>query len=151
MANKYEHSNRPRVISIIGLTMVTFGAAYVIMAAVLSSDIGLSINYSRPILDELGGLSQGELIMFAIAGDIIFAVTGAIGIILGFGLLKMKKWAWTANVIYNIIFFLSCIDAFAENTPLPDSYLIVVSASLLVLLFMPTTRAYFRQARVTPR
>jgi len=144
MTSKYKSSNRPRVISIIGLTMVAFGAVYVIMAAILSSDVGLSINYARPILDELGGLSQNELIMIAIAGDIIFAGTGAIGIILGFGLLKMKKWAWTANVIYHIIFSLSCIDAFAENTPLPDSYLIIVSVGLLVLLFMPTTREYFR-------
>jgi hypothetical protein len=151
MANKYEHSNRPRVISIIGLTMVAFGATYVIMAAVLSSDIELSINYSRPILDELEGLSHDELIVTAIAGDIIFAVAGAIGIILGFGLLKMKKWAWMANAIYNIIFSLLCIDAFAENTPLPDSYLIVVSVGLLVLLFMPTTREYFRRAAITQR
>jgi hypothetical protein len=151
MASRYKSSNRPRVISIIGFIMVAFGAAYVVMAAILLSNIDLSINYARPILDELGDLSQKELVLITIGGDITFAVAGVIGIILGFGLLKMKHWAWAANVVYHIIFSLACIDAFAENTPLPDSYLIIVSVGVLAILFMPTTRAHFRQVRVTQR
>lgn len=131
--------------------MVIFGAVYVVLAAVLLSDINLSINYQRPILNELGALSQEELIAWAIIGDITFVVAGVFGIIFGYGILRMKKWAWTANVIYNIIFTLLCVDAFATNTQLPDSYLVVVSVGLLVLLFMPATRAYFKQMQVTQK
>ena len=52
----------------------------------------------------------------AIAGDIIVGIVGAIGIIFGFGILKMQR---LANVIYNIIFTLLSVNAFAENCSTP--------------------------------
>lgn len=146
MANKYEHRSSPRIPSAIGITMVAFGAAYLVLAAVLLSDVNLSIDYARPVLDELGPLSQEELNALAIAGDITFVIAGAFAIIFGYGVLRMRKWAWAAAVIYNIIFVLFCAQAFATGTPLLDSYFVVVSVGLLVLLFMPSTRAYFGQA-----
>jgi hypothetical protein len=148
MANKYQHRSSSRIPSAIGIAMVAFGAAYLVLAAVLLSDINLSIDYARPVLDELGALSQAELVIMAIAGDITFVFAGAFAIIFGYGILRMKKWAWAATVIYNIIFTLLCAQAFAMGTPLLDSYFVVVSVGLLVLLFMPSTRAYFGQAPV---
>jgi hypothetical protein len=82
-------------------------------------NLELSIDYQCPILDKLGDLSQGELIIMAIAGDIIVGIASAIGMIFGFGILKMQRWAWMANVIYNIIFTLLSADAFAENCSTP--------------------------------
>ena len=53
-------------------------------------------------------------------GDIIVGIAAdAIGIIFGFGILKMQRWAWMANVVYNIIFTLLSVDAFAENCSTP--------------------------------
>jgi hypothetical protein len=147
MANKYRHRS-PRIPRAIGMAMVVFGAAYLVLAAVLLSDINLSIDYARPVLDELGALSQAELIIMAIAGSITFVFAGAFAIIFGYSILKMKKWAWAATVIYNVIFVLLCAQAFAMGTPLLDSYFVIVSVGLLVLLFMPSTRAYFRQTQV---
>jgi len=149
MANKYQHRSSSRIPSAIGITMVAFGVAYVVLAAVLLSDIDLAINYQRPVLDELGTLSQGELIIWAMVGNVTFVVAGVFGVIFGYGVLRMKKWAWAAVVIYNIIFTLSCAQAFAMGTPLLDSYFVVVSVGLLVLLFMPSTRAHFGQAPAT--
>jgi hypothetical protein len=148
LANKYQQHRSKRIPNAIGITMIIFGTLYVVLAAVLLSDTNLSINYARPILNELGALSQDELIAWTIIGDSTFIFAGVFGILFGYGILKVKKWAWTACVIYNIIFTLLCADAFANNTPLPDSYLVVVSVGLLVLLFMPATRAYFRPTQV---
>ncbi len=148
MANKHQHHGSPLVLQAIGLTMVVFGAAYVVLTAILLSNTDLSIDYAHPVLNELGTLSQEELIIMAITGDVILVIAGAFGMIFDYGILRMKQWAWAANVIYNIIFTFLCAEAFATNTHLPDSYLIVVSIGLLVPLFMPSTRQYFKQAQI---
>jgi hypothetical protein len=89
----------------------------------------------------------------AIAGDIIVGIAAdAIGIIFGFGILKMQGWAWMANVVYNIIFTLLSVDAFAENCSTPRFIArCIESAILLILLSMPTTCVHLRQAQIPQR
>lgn len=143
MAKRYQHDSRPKMLTFIGLTVVVFGAIHVAIAAVFIPNPDLAINYQDPILEDLGDVPHEELVADAIAAEIISAVAGAIGIVLGFGILRKIKWAWAYTVVYNIIFVLLSAAAFATNNALPDSYLAFVSLVLLILLFKRTTRSYF--------
>ena len=80
----------------------------------------------------------------AIAGDIVVGIAAdAIGIIFGFGILKMQRWAWMANVVYNIIFTLLSVDAFAENCSTPRFISRYSERDpAFILLSMPTTCVY---------
>jgi hypothetical protein len=121
------------------------------MAMAFLLNLELSIDYQCPILDKLGDLSQGELIITVIASDIIVGIVGAIGIIFGFGILKMQKGAWMANVIYNIIFTLLSVDAFAENCSTPRFISRYSERDPAYSLVYATTCVHLRQAQIPQR
>ena len=67
-------------------------------------NLELSIDYQCLILDKLGDLSQGELIIMAIADDIIIGIAGAIDMIFGFGILRCRGgngWPMLFTILFS--------------------------------------------------
>ena len=149
MANAHDHRNiRPQAVTAIGLITLAVGAIYVGLAAMFFSNLEWAADYLRPSLESEGLTGEFELAFFVIAGQWISSIAGAFGIIIGFGVLKAKRWSWDAAAVYNIIFVLCCAYAFAERAELPDSYLGIASAGAVALLFRRSTKEHFGRLRI---
>jgi len=96
-------------------------------------------------------IMQNELLMampigmttmlFSLAGIIIFGI-GIFSIIVGIGLMKAKKWAWTLEVISTFISL--GIGVFYLIDDIVSGILtLILSALILYYLYRPNVKAYF--------
>lgn len=139
---------RPRDLSIIGFITLGIGLAYVALAAIFIPFPDLAIEYTRSTFESMGATQEDELALWGIMSGWTFAAAGAFGVIIGLGVLKVKRWSWDAAALYNIIFVLSSAYAFLASAALPDSYLAVGSMGAIVILFKRSTKAYFGRLRI---
>jgi len=79
--------------------------------------------------------------LFSLAGIIIFGI-GIFSIIVGIGLMKAKKWAWTLEVISTFISL--GIGVFYLIDDIVSGILtLILSALILYYLYRPNVKAYF--------
>lgn len=101
-------------------------------------------------------LVSGLLSIFS--GDVIFLILGIISIIMFYGLLKGREWAWTVTIIisvFNIVASVTFLASSFFNFPITNSnnpivlgsmilaYKIGINAIILYYLYRPHVKIFF--------
>jgi hypothetical protein len=74
-------------------------------------------------------------------GGILIAI-GIISIVVAYGLLKGRRWAWTVTVILSIISIVLAAISIAAGS-IPSIISIIISGIILYYLYRPRVKAYF--------
>jgi hypothetical protein len=131
--------SRPRGIVIIAILMIISG--------IISVIIGLS---SLVFGLALSGISELELPGFAAIFIGVGAFTLALGIatlIVSWGLLKGKGWAWLLTVIIAIISIIGSIVSIASGS-IWHIILLIIYGAIVYYMFRPDVKAYFGRATI---
>jgi len=137
---------RPLGITVLGVLSQVVGVIFAFSGVSI-----ILLGMAAPFLlsDEM--IMQNELLMampigmttmlFSLAGIIIFGI-GIFSIIVGIGLMKAKKWAWTLEVISTFISL--GIGVFYLIDDIVSGILtLILSALILYYLYRPNVKAYF--------
>ena len=105
-------------------------------------------------------LVSGLLSIFS--GDVIFLILGIISIIMFYGLLKGREWAWSVTIIvsvFNIVASVTFLASSFFNFPITNSnnpivlgsmilaYKIGINAIILYYLYRPQVKIFFGKSR----
>ena len=105
-------------------------------------------------------LVSGLLSIFS--GDVIFLILGIISIIMFYGLLKGREWAWSVTIIvsvFNIVASVTFLASSFFNFPITNSnnpivlgsmilaYKIGINAIILYYLYRPHVKIFFGKSR----
>ena len=105
-------------------------------------------------------LVSGLLSIFS--GDVIFLILGIISIIMFYGLLKGREWAWSVTIIvsvFNIVASVTFLASSFFNFPIINSnnpivlgsmilaYKIGINAIILYYLYRPHVKIFFGKSR----
>jgi hypothetical protein len=130
---------RPRGIIIIAILMIISG--------IISIIIGLS---TLAFGLALSGITELELPGFAPILIGVGAFTLALGIatiVISWGLLKAKGWAWLLTVIIAIISIIGSIAAIASGS-IWHIILLVIYGAIVYYMFTPDVKAYFGRTTI---
>jgi hypothetical protein len=130
---------RPRGIIIIAILMIISGIISVIL--VLSSLVfGLALSGESEL--ELPGFAA----IFIGVGDFSLAL-GIATLIISWGLLKGKGWAWLLTVIIAIISIIGSIASIASGSIL-HIILLIIYGAIVYYMFTPDVKSYFGRAKI---
>lgn len=105
-------------------------------------------------------LVSGLLSIFS--GDVIFLMLGIISIVMFYGLLKGREWAWSVTIIvsvFNIVASVTFLAGSFFNVPITNSnnpivlgsmilaYKIGINAIILYYLYRPHVKIFFGKSR----
>ena len=105
-------------------------------------------------------LVSGLLSIFS--GDVIFLILGIISIIMFYGLIKGREWAWSVTIIvsvFNIVASVTFVASSFFNFPITNSnnpivlgsmilaYKIGINAIILYYLYRPHVKIFFGKSR----
>ena len=105
-------------------------------------------------------LVSGLLSLFS--GDVIFLLLGIISIIMFYGLLKGREWAWSATIVvsvFNIVASVTFLASSFFNFPITNTnnplvlgsaillYKVGINAIILYYLYRPQVKEFFGKSR----
>lgn len=143
--------NRPLGVTILAILMIIYGI-FVLLASLALFGVAAFIG-SQEFIDMLGTDVPQWLID---AGPLLFAGLGVallimalIALLLAWGFLKGKRWAWILGLIFLVLNILgSVISAVAGGSLAGIATLgvsILIPVIILVYLLLPNTKAWFTQ------
>lgn len=131
---------RPRGIIIIAILMIISGIASIIMGIAL-----MSLGWI------FGQFAEADISGFTA----IFVGTGAFTVALGiatliisWGLLKGKSWAWLLTVIIAIISVIGAIASLASTGFWGHVVLLIIYGVIIYYMFTPDVKSYFGRAKI---
>ena len=131
--------NRP-----IGVTML---AVLQLMSGFFATWVGLYILFFRSAISQT--VSEGENVsqvnIFIIAFGGFLLVVGLIGLLLAYGLFKLKGWAWLTALILNGLKFLSSLSAILSNQNRTSGVIIALflTGGIIYCLLQPEVKRAF--------
>ena len=147
--NSNTNTNRPLGVTIIailiiigGIALLIGGLLFIAFAGILSSTENSSNN------------SIGIASLISIPLSFGMVILGIIYLVVSYGLLKRKKWAWIITVIVTIIGLIiqivSAIVTWLVSSSIEAALAshiigIIVSGVIIFYLYRPNVRAYFRR------
>lgn len=105
-------------------------------------------------------LVSGLLSLFS--GDVIFLLLGIISIIMFYGLLKGREWAWSATIVvsvFNIVASVTFLASYFFNFPITNTnnplvlgsaillYKVGINAIIIYYLYRPHVKDFFGKSR----
>jgi hypothetical protein len=129
---------RPTGILIIAILMIIIGIGSLILG-IAALSFGLLLSSSDQDLP--GGLAPGIIA----SGGFTLAL-GIATLVISWGLLKAKGWAWLLTVIIAIISIINSIAALFVGS-IPHIIMIIIYGAILYYLFRPDVKSYFGRAQ----
>ncbi len=140
--------HRPKGISLIGILSIIAGIFFIIAGVAIFFVIPLLVNKPEMFQGKYSTMSYQLFtgpVGYAIASGI--TALGAADIIVGFGLLRGKQWAWKVAVILSLISIagdiISLITQFKDSNPAGSVIGIIISCVILYYLYRPHVKSYF--------
>ncbi len=96
---------RPRPVTFLGVLACLLGSSYLITAVLLKSG-KFPVDQMLAQMPNLGDIGRDEIVQTLI---VLAAVFGALGVIIGLGLLGMKNWARVAARVFAVLFLLGAL------------------------------------------
>ena len=130
---------RPLGVTIVAILMI-IGGIILLGTGVFGLIAGIG-------LSALGLGEMGAFVTAIIVVSIIVIALGIASLIVSWGLIKAKSWAWKITVILSIIIVITSIVSIATGNPIQIIHLIVYGV-ILYYMYRPDVRTYFGKVKV---
>ncbi|MGA8842488.1 MAG: hypothetical protein WB511_02805 [Nitrososphaeraceae archaeon] len=132
---------RPRGVTIISILMIISGVASILIGlAILAGSISLSLVAQGSDVGALAGVLMG-------VGGLTIAL-GIASLVIAWGLINAKRWAWILTVIISIISIITSIAGIASGALFHIINLIIYGI-ILYYLYRPEVKSYFSRVKVS--
>lgn len=121
---------RPIGVTILGILAILFGI-FVLATGILTV-LGALVILALP-----GGLGFGTL---TIVIGVLVLLFGILWLLAGFGLLRLRTWAWWLAIVVSVLTLLAAIPLFPGSA-------VNLAVAVVILLYLLTVRRYFGQPR----
>lgn len=127
---------RPTGVTIIGVLQVIGGVLRLLSSVALLGLVGLGL--AGGVGDETGGTILGIALVGLVVGLAYFY--------LGWSMLRLRPWAWTATLILNVIALASVVATFVvSGFDWGVAFGVIIPAIIVYYLYRPQVRAAFRR------
>lgn len=142
MRGKRVREKRPLGIKTIALLMIISGIVSIISGVIGLGGLLVLSTVSKELGNEKPGIGLMGISVFVIA-------LGVATMVIAWGLLKSKRWAWTMTVIISIISIIASIGGMILGGYYQIIDLILYGI-ILGYLYRPDVRGYFTKKKISP-